>query len=83
MVHVLLEITAATRNQKFYRAIDVYSVTNVIDEIGVSITFLWLHFFVGRSLKGGELFLNRINKNHLYLILGSHGRNYCTMENLR
>ena len=44
MVHGLLEITAATRNQKFYRAIEVYSVTNVINEIGVSITFLWLHF---------------------------------------
>ena len=83
MVHGLLEITAAIRNQKFYRAIEVYSVTNVINEIGVSITFLWLHFFVGRSLKGRELFLDRINKNHLDLILSSHGRNYCTMEKLR
>ena len=58
-------------------------MTNVIVEIGVSMIFLWLHFFVDRSLKGRELFLDQINKNHLDLILGSHGRNYCTMENLR
>ena len=82
MVHSLLEITTAT-SQKFYRAIEVYSVTNVIDEIRVSMIFLWLPIFVGRSLKGRELFLDRINKNHLDLILGSHGRNCCTMENLR
>ena len=30
-----------------------------------------------------ELFPDRINRNHLDLILGSHGRNCCTMENLR
>ena len=80
MVHSLLQITTATRSQKFYRAIEVYPVTNAIDEIGVSMILLWLHLFVGRSLKRRKLFLDRINKNHLDLILGSHGRNCCTME---
>ena len=58
-------------------------MTNANDEIGVSMIFLMGTFFVGRSLKGRELFPDRINKNHLDIILGSHGRNCCTMVNLR
>ena len=34
--------------QKFYKPIDVHSVTNAIDEIGVNIVFLVVAFFVGR-----------------------------------
>ena len=83
MVDSLLEIITATGSQKFYKAIEIYSVTNAIDEIGVSMIFLVVTFFVGRSLKGRELFPDRINRNHLDLILDSHGRNCCTMENLR
>ena len=83
MVDSLLEIITATGSQKFYKPTEVYSMTNAIDEIGVSIFFLWLDSFVDRSLKERELFPNRINNNHLDLIPGSHGRNCCTVENLR
>ena len=50
MVDNLLEITTSNRkrSQKFYKPIDVHSVTNVVDEIGVSMIFLVVTFFVGR-----------------------------------
>ena len=83
MVDSLPEIITATESQMFYRHIEVYSITNAIGEIGVSMIFLAVTFFCGRLLKGRELFPDRVNKNHLDLILGSHGRNCCTMENLR
>ena len=82
MVDSLLEIITATRSQKLYKPIEIYSVTNAIDEIGVSMFFLVVTFFCG-YIKGRELFADRINKNHLDLFLGSHDRNCCTMENLR
>ena len=69
------EIITVTGSQKFYKPIKIYSVTNAIDEIMVSMIFLWLHSFMGRSLKERELFPDRTNKNHPDLILGSHGRN--------
>ena len=78
MVDSLLEIITAKGSQWFCKPIEVYSVANAIDEIGLSMIFL-----VVRSLKGRELLPDRINGNHLDLILGSHGRNCCTMENLR
>ena len=37
----------------------------------------------GRVVHTYELFPDGINRNHLDLILVSHGRNFCTMENLR
>ena len=83
MVDTLLEILTATGSQKFCKPIEVYSVTNAIDEIGVSMIFLLVTFSVRSSLKRRELFPDRINGNHLYLILGSHGRNCCTRENLK
>ena len=36
------------RSQKFYKPLDVHSVTNAIDEVGVSMIFLVVTFFVGR-----------------------------------
>ena len=50
MVDSLLEIITATGSQKFYKPIEVYYVTNTIDEIGVSMIFLLDTFFlcVGR-----------------------------------
>ena len=71
MVDSLLEIITAKGSQRFYKPIEVYFVTNAIDEIGVSMIFL-----LGRSLKGRELLPDRIIRNHLDVILGSHGRNY-------
>ena len=71
MVDSLLEIITAKGSQRFYKPIEVYFVTNAIDEIGVSMIFL-----LGRSLKGRELLPDRIIRNHLDLILASHGRNY-------
>ena len=47
MVDSLLEMITATRSQKLYKAIEVYSVTNAIDEIGVSMIFLVVTFFCG------------------------------------
>ena len=38
---------------------------------------------VVNKLKGRELFLERMNRDHLDLILGRHDRNWCTMGNLR
>ena len=73
MVDSLLEIITATGGQKFYKPIEVYFMANAIDEIGVSTIFLVVTFFCP----------DRINKNHFDLILGSYGRNCCTMEKLR
>ena len=51
MVDSLLEIITATGSQKFYKPIEVYSVTNAIDEIGVSMIFLVVTFFCGYVVK--------------------------------
>ena len=51
MVDSLLEIITATGSQKFYKPIEVYSVTNAIDEIGVSMIFLVVTFFCGQVIK--------------------------------
>ena len=45
MVDSLLEIITATGSQKFYKPIEVYSVTNTIDEIGL--WFLVVTYFCG------------------------------------
>ena len=49
MVDNLLEIITNNRSQKFYKPIDVLSVTNAIDEIELSMIFLVVTFFVGRQ----------------------------------
>ena len=51
MVDSLLEIIAAAGSQKFYKPVEVYSATNAIDKIGVSMVFLVVTFFSTRSLK--------------------------------
>ena len=51
MVDSLLEIITATGSQKFYKPIEVYSMTNAIDEIGVSMIFLVVTFFCGYAFK--------------------------------
>ena len=62
MVDSLLEIITERRSQKFYKFIDVHSMTNAIDEIVVSMIFkifLVVIFFVGwvvNKLKGRVLF---------------------------
>ena len=43
----LLEIIAATGSQKFYKPLEVSSMTNAIGEIGVSMIFLVVTFFYG------------------------------------
>ena len=48
MVESLLEIITERGSQKFYKPIDVHSVTNAIDKIEVSMVFLAVTFFVGR-----------------------------------
>ena len=48
MVVSLLEIITERGSQKFYKPIDVHSVTNAIDEIEISMAFLTVTFFVGR-----------------------------------
>ena len=48
MIESLLEIITEGGSQKFYKSIDVYSVTNAINEIEVSIIFLVVTFFVGK-----------------------------------
>ena len=48
MVDSLLEIVTERGSEKFYKPIEVHSVTNDIHEIELSMTFLWLHFFVSR-----------------------------------
>ena len=40
MVDSLLEMMAAAGSQKFYKPIEVYSATNDIEKIGVSMIFL-------------------------------------------
>ena len=47
MVDSLLKIIAATGSQKFYKPVEVYSMTNAIDEIGVSMIFLVVTFYYG------------------------------------
>ena len=48
MVDSLVEIINERGSQKFYKPIDVHSVTNAIDKIEVSIVCLAVTFFVGR-----------------------------------
>ena len=48
MVDSLLEIITERGSQKFYKPIDVHSVTNAIDKIEVSMVGLAVIFFVGR-----------------------------------
>ena len=47
MVDSLLEIITATGSQKFYKPVDVYCVTNAVDEIEVNMIFLVVTFFCG------------------------------------
>ena len=44
MVERLLEILTERASQKFYRPIDVHSVTNAIDEVEVCMIFLEVTF---------------------------------------
>ena len=46
MLDNLLEIITERKSQKFYKPVDVHSVTNAVEEIEVSILFLWLHFLL-------------------------------------
>ena len=48
MVDSLLEIITERERQKFYKPLDVYSVTNAIDKIEVSMVCLAVTLFVGR-----------------------------------
>ena len=48
MVDSLLEITTEKGSQKFYKPIDVHSVTNAIDKNEVSVVCLVVTFFAGR-----------------------------------
>ena len=48
MVDSLLEITTERGSQKFYKPIDVHSVTNAIDKIEVSVVCIVVTFFVGK-----------------------------------
>ena len=48
MVDSVLEIITKRGSQKFYKPIDVHSVTNAIDKIEISMAFLAVTFFVGR-----------------------------------
>ena len=45
MAEGLLEIISEGRDQKFYKPIDVNTVTNATDEIEISIIFLAVTFF--------------------------------------
>ena len=86
MVDSLLEIMTERESQKFYKPTEVHFVINVIGEIEVSMIFIVAAFFCGwvvNKLKGMALFPDRMNRNHLDLILGRHDRSCCTMENLR
>ena len=47
MVDNLLEKITAAGSKKFRKPIEVYSMTNAIDETGVSLTFLVVIFFCG------------------------------------
>ena len=76
MVDSLLEITER-ESQKFYKPVEVHSVTNAIDKIEVSMIFLVVTFsrgYVVNKLKGRGLFPDRMNRNYLDLILGRKGR---------
>ena len=48
MVNSLQKIITERRSQKFYKNIDVHSLTNAINEIEVSMIYLVVTFFVGR-----------------------------------
>ena len=48
MVDSLEEIITERGSQKFYKPIDIHSVTNAIGKIEVSMVFLVVTFFVGR-----------------------------------
>ena len=43
----LLEIITATGSLKFYKPVEVYSMTNAIGDIGVSMIFPVVTFFCG------------------------------------
>ena len=47
MVNSLQKIITERRSQKFYKTIDVHSLTNAINEIEVSMIYLVVTFFVG------------------------------------
>ena len=47
MVDNLIEIVTERRSQKFYKPIEVHSVTNAIDEIEVSIIIFMVTLFCG------------------------------------
>ena len=47
MVDSLLETITKRESQKFYKPIDVHSLTNAISEIHVSMIFLVVIFIVG------------------------------------
>ena len=46
MVESLLEIITERRSQKFCKPINVHPVINAVNEIEVSMIFLWLYFFL-------------------------------------
>ena len=48
MMDSLLEIITEIGSQKFYKPIDVHSVTNAIHNLEVFMVFLEVTFFVGR-----------------------------------
>ena len=62
MVDSLLELITERGSQKFYKPIEVHSVTNAIHEIEVSIIFCRQVVY---KLKGKELFPDRMNRNRL------------------
>ena len=61
MVDSLLEIILERGNQKFYKPIDFYSVTNAIDIIVVSIIFLVVTCCFGKVV-------NQLKRERLFLI---------------
>ena len=86
MMERLLQIITERRSLKFYKSIDVLSVTNVIDQDEVTMIFFAVKFFCGlvvNKLKGRKLFPYSMNRNDLEITLAWRDGNYCTMENLR
>ena len=89
IVDSLLEIITERRSQKFYKSIDVHSMTNAIEEIVVSMVFkifLVVIFFVGwvvTKLKGRVLFSDWMNGSLFDITLSRRERNCCIMENLK
>ena len=79
MVESVLEIITERGSQKFYKPIDIHSVTNAIDKIEVSMVFLGSTFL----WEGSKYISDRANRNHLDLVLGRRNRGCCTMDNLR